>query len=62
MIKFFRFLFFSKNKATYFSLAFTSKTTARRVYNLAHGKRARNSTDYKILRQLKERGIIERIV
>ncbi len=53
-----RFWCFFKNKKPYVHLAEKHKTTARRVYQLAHGKKPETMEDYEILFDLKFWGIL----
>ena len=58
MVKLFKYLFFSENKKHYKEIARQLKSSKRNVYNLAHGKKAKNYKDYEILRELSKREII----
>lgn len=58
MVKLFKYLFFSENKKHYKEIARELKSSRRNVYNLAHGKKAKNYKDYEILRELSKREII----
>ena len=58
MVKLFKYLFFSENKKHYKEIARQLKSSRRNVYNLAHGKKAKNYKDYEILRELSKREII----
>ena len=51
-------MFFSENKKHYKEIARELKSSRRNVYNLAHGKKAKNYKDYEILRELSKREII----
>lgn len=59
MFAIFRFLFLSENKAIYRKIASENQVSPLRVYRLAHGKKAKNNKDYKILKSLRKEGIIE---
>ena len=62
MVKLFKYLFFSENKKHYKEIARELKSSRRNVYNLAHGKKAKNYKDYEILRELSKREIIEGVM
>ena len=59
MINLFKYVFFSENKETYRSIARAFGTGTRRVYLLAHGKKAKSNKDYQILKVLQKEEIIE---
>ncbi len=62
MVKLIKYILFSENKELYRKIAKEHSTTSRKVYLLAHGKRAKSNKDYKILKSLKENNIIEGVV
>lgn len=62
MVDLFRYVFFSNNRRHYREVASEFNTTTRKVYKLAHGKKAKNYKDYKILRELAKREIIEGVI
>lgn len=62
MVKLVKSMFFSENKKHYKEIARELKSSRRNVYNLAHGKKAKNYKDYEILRELSKREIIEGIM
>ena len=62
MVYLIKYVFNSKNKEVYRLIANEHKTTARRVYMLAHGKKAKSNKDYNIQKSLKEHNIIEGVV
>ncbi len=62
MFGLFKYLFFSENKAVYRSIAREFQARSFRVYQLAHGKRAKNNKDYQILKSLRKQGIIEGVL
>ena len=49
---------FSDNKAIYRSIARQCGSSAVHVYNLAHGKKAKSTRDYKIPKRLHAENII----
>jgi len=57
-VELFRYTFLSKNKTTYRAIARKTGVNPLQVYQLAHGKRAANSKDYEILKELKDHCII----
>ena len=58
MVDFIKFSLSSRNKGLYRSLATSIGTSTRRVYKLAHGKKAKSCKDYEILKKLQEHGVI----
>lgn len=50
--------FWSKNKNTYLEIAAQHKCRAIRVYQLAHGRKAKCDKDYDIIQSLVEKGIV----
>lgn len=59
MFSLFRYLFLSKNKIVYRSIACECQTNSLRVYRLAHGKRAKCNKDYQVLQKLRKQEIIK---
>lgn len=58
MIRWFGRFLFSERRMVYIKIAFQFKVTPWRVYDLAHGSKARSNKESKILQKLKEQGII----
>ncbi len=58
MIRWFGSFLFSSRRGIYIRIAFQFKKTPWRVYELAHGSKARSSKEEKILQELKDQGII----
>lgn len=52
---------FSENKNSYIRIAFKFHSTPWKVYNLAHGSRAKSHKESQILEELKKEGIIFKI-
>lgn len=62
MVDLYNYVFFSRNKKHYREIAREFKTTTRRVYMLAYGKKAKSYKDYEILKELAKREIIEGVI
>lgn len=55
--EFWNFLF-SHRRELYMELSFKYRITPWRIYDLAHGNRARSSKENKLLTEMRQRGII----
>ena len=62
MVNLFNYLRYSKNKRVYKKIARQYKTTLRSVYGLAHGRKAKSTKDYEILKELTKQQIIEGVI
>lgn len=62
MVLLLKYVFFSKNKEIYRAISRETSTNLRRVYMLAHGRKAKNNKDYEVLKNLKKHNIIEGVV
>lgn len=58
MIRWFGSFLFSTRRNIYVRIAYRFNTVPWRVYDLAHGSKARSSKEEKILQELKNQGII----